>query len=124
MLSSEVQLQSGDGLLVVDVQRDFLPGGSLAVRDGDAVVPPLNDWIARFATAGAPIFATRDWHPADHCSFRPQGGPWPAHCVAGTPGAAFADGLALPEGVAVVSKAMRDDDAYSGFERKIGRAHV
>lgn len=106
----------GDALIVVDVQNDFLPGGSLAVRQGDAVIPALNRWIARFRTAGLPIFATRDWHPVNHCSFTDQGGPWPPHCVADSPGAAFGDGLDLPPGVMVVSKATRPEkDAYSGF---------
>lgn len=110
------RLQAGDALLIVDVQRDFLPGGSLAVPDGDAVVAPLNAWISRFDAEGLPIFATFDWHPADHCSFREQGGPWPAHCIAGTPGAGFADGLALPPGAFRLPKATgRDVDAYSGF---------
>ena len=53
-----------DGLVVVDVQNDFCPGGSLAVPAGDVVVPVLNEYAARFALAGAPVFVTRDWHPA------------------------------------------------------------
>lgn len=106
----------GDALLLVDVQRDFLPGGSLAVPGGDAVVPVLNAWLRRFALARLPVFATRDWHPPQHCSFRPAGGPWPVHCVAGTPGAAFAPELALPADAVVVSKAQDPgQDAYSGF---------
>ena len=110
------QPQQGDALLIVDVQNDFLPGGRLAVPAGDQVVAPLNDWIARFASAGLPVFATRDWHPADHCSFQPQGGPWPPHCIAGTEGAEFAEGLRLPAGSTIISKATRvDADAYSGF---------
>ncbi len=113
---SDVPIRADDALLVVDVQNDFLPGGSLAVPDGDAVVAPLNAWLARFAAAGRPIFATRDWHPGDHCSFREFGGIWPAHCVAGTPGAAFAPGLELPASAQTVSKATRREvDAYSGF---------
>ena len=64
-----------------------------------------------------PIYATRDWHPPDHCSFEAQGGPWPPHCVAGTHGAELADALQLPEPVAVVSKATTPGaDAYSGFQ--------
>jgi nicotinamidase/pyrazinamidase len=118
-LSVDRRLQPGDALVIVDVQCDFLPGGSLAVPAGDAVVAPLNAWIARFAAAGLPVFATRDWHPPDHCSFRApggQGGTWPPHCVAGTPGARFAAGLALPTTARVVSKATRQEaDAYSGF---------
>jgi len=110
-------LSAIDALILVDVQNDFLPGGALAVPDGDAVVGPLNRWIERFEQAGAPVFATRDWHPADHCSFKPQGGPWPPHCIAGTPGAAFAAGLRLPAGCQVVAKATRAErDAYSGFD--------
>lgn len=115
-MSLDSALRPGDALLIVDLQNDFLPGGSLAVADGDRVVAPIQGWVARFAAAGAPIFATRDWHPEDHCSFRAAGGPWPPHCVAGTNGAAFAPGLALPADTVVVAKATRRDaDAYSGF---------
>jgi nicotinamidase/pyrazinamidase len=107
----------GDALLIVDVQNDFLPGGSLAVPQGDRVVPVLNRYIRAFTGAGRPVYATRDWHPEGHCSFAPQGGPWPPHCLAGTTGAAFAPGLDLPRGVVVISKADTvDQDAYSGFE--------
>ena len=110
------RLQPGDALLIVDVQQDFLPGGSLGVPDGDAVVAPLNQWIAEFAAAGKPVFATRDWHPLEHCSFLAQGGPWPVHCVAGTTGAGFAADLRLCADAVIVSKATgRDADAYSGF---------
>jgi len=107
---------SGDALLVVDVQNDFLPGGSLAIPDGERVIAPLRQWLGRFAAAGLPVFASRDWHPAEHCSFRAQGGPWPPHCVAGTPGAEFAPALELPATVRVVSKSTRcDSDTYSAF---------
>lgn len=107
----------GDALLLVDVQNDFLPGGALGVPDGDAVVPVLNRYLARFVDAGLPIFATRDWHPAGHCSFVAQGGPWPPHCVQNTPGAEFAPGLELPQGVSRIAKAIgTDKDSYSGFE--------
>jgi nicotinamidase/pyrazinamidase len=114
---SRERLTPGDALLIVDVQRDFLPGGALAVPNGDAVLAPLNAAIARFRDAGLPIFASRDWHPATHRSFADRGGPWPAHCVAGTPGAAFAPALALPADAAVISKAMDPGtEAYSAFE--------
>lgn len=104
-------------LMVVDVQRDFLPGGALGVRDGDAVVPVLNRYLARFAAQGLPVVFTRDWHPPDHCSFHARGGPWPPHCIAGTPGAGFAPGLALPAHAEIVSKATTAAaDAYSGFD--------
>ncbi len=110
-------LDRGDALIVVDVQRDFLPGGSLAVPDGDQVVPVLNAWLERFAGLGLPVFATRDWHPPNHCSFVEQGGTWPPHCVRDTPGAAFAADLRLPGDATVISKATGPAaDAYSGFE--------
>ncbi len=112
-----VTLQPGDALIVVDVQNDFLPGGSLAVLRGDEVVPVLNRYLAAFAAKGLPIYATRDWHPANHCSFKARGGPWPPHCVAGSIGAAFTPGLKLPPETTVISKATTAAwDAYSGFE--------
>ena len=111
-----VDLQAGDALLIVDVQSDFLPGGSLAVPDGDQVVPVVNRLIDAFTRRALPVFATRDWHPPDHCSFHERGGPWPPHCVAGSAGAGFAPGLRLPESATIVSKATTsDEDAYSGF---------
>lgn len=94
--AASFQPEPGDALLVVDVQNDFLPRGSLAVPAGDALVAPLAGWIARFKAGGRPVFTTRDWHPPDHCSFAAQGGPWPPHCIAGTVAAALARGLELP----------------------------
>jgi nicotinamidase/pyrazinamidase len=112
-----VILESTDALVLVDVQNDFLPGGALAVPDGDAVVPALNGYLAVFVRRGLPVFATRDWHPADHCSFGERGGPWPPHCVAFSRGAAFATLLQLPCDALIVSKAeTKNQDAYSGFE--------
>jgi nicotinamidase/pyrazinamidase len=106
-----------DALIIVDVQNDFCPGGALPVPDGDAVVPVLNGWIAAFERAGAPIFYSRDWHPPDHCSFREQGGPWPPHCVQGTPGADFHPHLRLAPTATLISKATTPDrDAYSAFD--------
>lgn len=114
---ASIPLRAGDALIVVDVQNDFLPGGSLAVPDGDAVVPVLNRYLERFVAHGLPVFATRDWHPPDHCSFQARGGPWPRHCVAGSRGAEFASALALPAATHIIAKAATaDQDAYSGFE--------
>ena len=104
-------------LLVVDVQNDFCPGGALSVPDGDKVIPVLNRVIERFRAEGLPIYASRDWHPPDTRHFKPHGGPWPVHCVAGTEGAAFHPDLRLPQDVTVVSKGQdRNDDGYSAFE--------
>ncbi|NIM71204.1 MAG: isochorismatase family protein [Xanthomonadales bacterium] len=112
-----VELEASDALVLVDVQHDFLPGGALPVPLGNEVVPPLNGYIALFRSRGLPVFATRDWHPPDHCSFVGQGGPWPPHCVAGSAGARFADDLALPEDVTIISKDTgREQNTYSGFE--------
>ncbi|MFI5274044.1 MAG: isochorismatase family protein [Ktedonobacterales bacterium] len=106
-----------DALLIVDVQNDFCPGGALAVPSGDAVVPVLNDYIARAQAAGIPIFASRDWHPASTRHFVTQGGRWPVHCVRETPGAAFHPDLRLPAGTPIVTKGTStDDDGYSMFE--------
>jgi len=113
---ARVILSDRDALLIVDVQADFLPGGRLAVPDGDAVVPALNGYLALARRKGLRVFASRDWHPPNHCSFRAQGGPWPEHCVAGTPGAAFAPSLELPSDAFIISKAVAaGSDAYSGF---------
>jgi nicotinamidase/pyrazinamidase len=105
-----------DALIAVDVQNDFLPGGSLAVPDGDAVIAPLNAWLDAFAAQGCLTVASRDWHPPDHCSFTARGGPWPVHCVAGSRGAGFAPGLRLPPRTLVLDKAVsKEAEAYSAF---------
>jgi nicotinamidase/pyrazinamidase len=115
-------------LIVVDIQNDFLPGGALAVPDGDAVIPVANSVMSSFDL----VVATQDWLPADHGSFasqHPGQAPgnvvrlgaidqvlWPDHCVQGAVGAAFADGLYVDGIDAVVQKGTnRGIDSYSGF---------
>ena len=106
-----------DALVIVDVQNDFCPGGSLAVPDGDQVVPVLNRYARRFAEAGATIFASRDWHQAVTKHFQAHGGTWPPHCVQGTRGAEFHPDLQLPGAAIVVSKGTDPNaDAYSCFQ--------
>jgi nicotinamidase/pyrazinamidase len=108
---------AGDALLIIDVQNDFLPGGALAVPEGNAVIDPLNRAIARFAQSGLPIIFTRDWHPADHRSFQSRGGAWPVHCVIDSPGAQFSASLHRPGGAKIVSKGtLAGDESYSNFE--------
>ena len=110
-------LRQGDALILVDVQQDFCPGGALPIDGGDAVVPVLNTWIAAAVEQNVPVFASRDWHPIDHLSFTRSGGPWPVHCVQGTPGAAFHHRLDLPDDAVVVTKGDRPDrDQYSAFD--------
>ena len=107
-------------LLVIDVQRDFCSGGALAVPDGDSVVPVLNRVIREAAERRAPVYASRDWHPASSRHFVTGGGLWPVHCVAGRDGAAFHPGLRLPPGAAVVSKGVRpDEDGFSAFDGRL-----
>lgn len=104
-------------LLLVDVQNDFCPGGSLAVENGDQVAVALNRYVERFAAAGLPVIATRDWHPAKTRHFKAHGGIWPVHCVQHTRGAEFHPSLRLGASVIVVSKGTAADaDSYSGFD--------
>lgn len=111
-----IQLVAGDALMIIDMQNDFLEGGSLEVPGSNALIPVFNCYIVRFQQSRLPVIATRDWHPPDHCSFVQQGGPWPPHCIAGSAGAAFHADLALPADTHVISKAItREADAYSAF---------
>lgn len=111
--------QPGDALLLVDPQNDFCPGGSLAVREGDLVMPVLSAWARAAGEAGAPVFVSRDWHPAETTHFRSGGGVWPPHCVQGTRGAELHPDLRLPAGAVVVSKGMgAREDAYSAFQAR------
>ena len=114
----KIRLNARDALIVGDVQADFLPGGALAVVNGDTVILPLNNYIKTFSQAGLPIFYTRDWHPHNHLSFRENGGLWPPHCVMDTPGAMFSPDLLLPaENKYIISKGIKCEfDAYSAFQ--------
>jgi nicotinamidase/pyrazinamidase len=132
-----IQPQPDDVLLVVDVQYDFLPGGSLAVADGDAIIAPINALGRRFRH----VVLTQDWHPQGHISFASshQGarpfevmelpyGPqvlWPDHCVWGTPGAALSTELELPQAELVIRKGYNEVvDSYSGFQEADGKTRT
>ncbi|MEM3151578.1 MAG: isochorismatase family protein, partial [Candidatus Bathyarchaeia archaeon] len=113
----KVKVDKESALIIVDVQNDFLPGGALPVPNGDKVIPILNKYIELFNKVGAAIFATRDWHPPNHISFKTQGGIWPPHCIQNSKGAEFASNLKLPKNVNIISKAVNPNmEAYSGFE--------
>lgn len=122
-----------DALLVVDLQRDFLPGGALGVAGGDEVVAPIAALAPRFGT----VVATQDWHPAGHVSFassHPGAQPfttlaravapqelWPDHCVRGSPGAALHPALPDEAVTLVLRKGTRREvDSYSAFRENVG----
>ena len=116
-----------DALIVIDIQNDFCPGGALAVAAGDAIIPRVNALMAEFPVT----VLTQDWHPADHASFaenHPGAAPfsqidmpygaqtlWPAHCVQGTPGAAFHPGLRTDADLILRKGFRRAIDSYSAF---------
>lgn len=103
------------GILLVDLQLDFFPGGALGVEGGGEIVEPINALLRRHARA--PVFATRDWHPRGTRHFQERGGIWPPHCVQGTPGASFHTAVEMGR-ARVFSKGMNpeDDGGYSAFE--------
>src|SRR3974390_1971638 len=104
-------------LIVVDVQRDFCEGGALAASDTLSLLQPLKEFIESARRSGAVIVFTKDWHPEEHRSFQKNAGPWPVHCVAGTPGAELMPPLTAEEGDVVIQKGMDVNGAgYSGFE--------
>ena len=104
-------------LIVVDVQNDFCPGGSLAVAHGDDVVAPLNKLMKEFLDRGEPVYKTRDWHPDKTKHFANYGGTWPVHCVQNTRGAEFHPDLLDDPRVTVISKGFDESaDGYSGFD--------
>jgi nicotinamidase/pyrazinamidase len=116
-MTMPLQPEPNSALLIVDVQNDFCPGGSLAVAGGDEVVPVLNEYAETFAAAGCPVLSDRDWHPERTTHFVQFGGAWPPHCVQGTPGAEYHPDLRLPGGTIHLTKGTGDnEDAYSVFQ--------
>jgi nicotinamidase/pyrazinamidase len=104
-------------LVIVDVQRDFCEGGALAAANTLSLLPPLQKFIAEAKRQGALVVYTQDWHPADHSSFKANGGPWPVHCVAGTPGAELMPPLKAETGDIGIHKGVGVNGAgYSGFD--------
>ncbi|HUL35494.1 MAG TPA: isochorismatase family protein [Candidatus Eisenbacteria bacterium] len=104
-------------LVVVDVQRDFCEGGALAAGNTLSLLEPLKRFIDEARSQGTLIVFTQDWHPANHSSFRENGGPWPVHCVAETPGAELMPPLRAEAGDVVIHKGVGVDGAgYSGFD--------
>lgn len=110
-------IKKGDGLLVVDVQWDFCPGGHLPIPDGHRVVPVINEWIEAALDRHIPVYASRDWHPKGHISFNERGGPWPPHCIQDESGAQFHPDLLWNDRILVVTKGTRfDKDQNSVFD--------
>ncbi|MEO6840018.1 MAG: bifunctional nicotinamidase/pyrazinamidase [Bradyrhizobium sp.] len=138
-LSSEIRAapikpDDGSALLVIDVQNCFLPGGSLAVKDGEQVVPVIN----RIAKGFANVVMTQDWHTAGHVSFAsahadkkpfeiidlPYGKQmlWPDHCVQGTDGASLSKDISIPQAELIIRKGFHKDvDSYSAFTEADGK---
>ena len=104
-------------LVIVDMQKDFMPGGSLPIPGGNNIVPVINEYVGMFLSKNSTIVFSRDWHPIDHVSFKENGGPWPAHCVVGTVGSEYADKLIVPFNAFQIVKAYtKEKDTYSAFE--------
>jgi len=102
-------------LVLVDIQNDFCPGGALAVKEGDQIIEPVNNLIARFPL----VISTQDWHPANHISFNQRGGPWPPHCVQGGFGSELHSDLDTGRIEHYFRKASTPDkDDYSEFAGK------
>ena len=128
-----ISLRATDALLVIDMQLDFLPGGALAVADGDAILPGIHALAAQFDH----VILTQDWHPRGHISFASTHGKqpftdtvqaaygtqtlWPDHCIQGTPGAALHPALDIPHAELILRKGFRRDiDSYSAFTENDG----
>ena len=111
-MSEPIQIHDDDALIVVDPQNDFCPGGTLAVPGGDEIFDAINRAMPRFRH----VLATQDWHSPDHHYFQAHGGPWPYHCLQGTPGAEFHRWLDRSRIQETVQKGTNAElDGYSGF---------
>jgi nicotinamidase/pyrazinamidase len=107
--------EPGDALIVTDLQVDFCPGGSLAVPDADQVVPLVNKLTPHFRT----VVTSQDSHPPDHSSFVQQGGPWPVHCVEGTPGWQFHPDLHVDPDFRVFKAREPELEEYSAWKPEL-----
>lgn len=118
-MNGDLTVGNKSALIIVDMQNDFCPGGSLAVAGGDDIVPVINRYVEIFRERGLPVIASRDWHPRETGHFQGFGGPWPEHCVQGSFGAGFRAGLQLPPDLIVFSKGTEPDrDDYSALQGK------
>ena len=132
--AASIQIDDASALLVIDVQNCFLPGGSLAVKDGEQVIPVIN----RIAKGFANVVMTQDWHTPGHISFASvHAGKkpfetidlaygkqvlWPDHCVQGTDGASLSKDLSIPQAALVIRKGFHKDvDSYSAFTEADGK---
>ena len=112
-------METGRGVIIVDIQNDFCEGGVLAAKDTESLIQPVNDFTHNALKTNTFCVFTRDWHPVDHISFTSEGGPWPPHCVQGSIGAEFANGLIIPESSLVkdLKKDIhRNEMGYSAFQ--------
>jgi len=113
----KLKITETDALIVVDLQNDFMPWGALPVPGADLIIPVINEYLEHFEKVGVPIFATRDWHPENHISFKENGGLWPRHCVQWSKGSQFPESLKLPKDSFIINKGDRPElEAYSGFQ--------
>ena len=136
-----ITLEPGDGLIVVDMQNDFMPGGALPVAEGDTIITGANAMMGLFSGSSLPIVLTQDWHSRDHRSFASTHagkkpfdvydelgiGPvlWPDHCVQGSFGADFHRDLNVGSSQAIIRKGYHAAvDSYSGFLENDKKTHT
>ena len=125
MNQEKIPFKKNDALIIVDVQKDFCPGGALAIPEGDIIIPYLNNCIQQAETEQIPVYYSRDFHPVVHPSFESQGGPWPAHCVQDTDGTKFHPDLYIADNAVFVTKGVRfDQDQNSVFDQTGLKYHL